>query len=246
MGINPAALDLPHALVEWVTMLLFTREGDRRCKLRPSHRAIMAPARAHHPGEDRCRVRDQRVHRPLLHQSGHRPPRRPCTGPAEGPTRAGSGLRPPGRHARRVRPGRRRTGRLLPQAPPRRGERAGSHRSGRPAAVALARAAGPLPRPDRCPHPPDHPHLRAPERPHPGRSRLPGRWPLADHGHQTQAPAGTHPYEKTVNRALAAARAPVERGVACLKSWRIFRRSRCSPNRMTSVAKAILTLERQR
>ncbi|MFJ4973715.1 IS5/IS1182 family transposase, partial [Streptomyces sp. NPDC088755] len=26
----------------------------------------------------------------------------------------------------------------------------------------------------------------------------------------------------------------------------IFRRSRCSPNRMTSVAKAILTLERHR
>jgi hypothetical protein len=40
--------------------------------------------------------------------------------------------------------------------------------------------------------------------------------------------------------------APVERGVARLKSWRIFRRSRCSPNRMTSIAKAVLTLERQR
>ncbi|MBW8802029.1 MAG: transposase, partial [Streptomyces sp.] len=54
------------------------------------------------------------------------------------------------------------------------------------------------------------------------------------------------PTEKTLNRALAAARAPVERGVASLKSWRIFRRSRCSPNRMTSIVKAILTLERQR
>ncbi|MFH8804896.1 transposase family protein [Streptomyces sp. NPDC017936] len=52
--------------------------------------------------------------------------------------------------------------------------------------------------------------------------------------------------EKTVNRALPAARAPVERGVARLKSWRVFRRSRCSPNRMTSIAKAVLTLERQR
>ena len=39
------------------------------------------------------------------------------------------------------------------------------------------------------------------------------------------------PTEKTLNEALAAARAPVERGVARLKSWRIFRRSRCSPNR---------------
>ncbi|MET8890812.1 IS5/IS1182 family transposase, partial [Streptomyces globisporus] len=27
---------------------------------------------------------------------------------------------------------------------------------------------------------------------------------------------------------------------------RIFRRSRCSPDRMTSIAKAVLTLERQR
>lgn len=54
------------------------------------------------------------------------------------------------------------------------------------------------------------------------------------------------PTEKTRNRVLAAARAPVERGVARLKSWRIFHRSRCGPNRMTSIAKAILTLKRQR
>ncbi len=38
------------------------------------------------------------------------------------------------------------------------------------------------------------------------------------------------PTEKTLNRALAAASAPVERGVARLKTWEIFRRSRCSPN----------------
>ena len=59
--------------------------------------------------------------------------------------------------------------------------------------------------------------------------------------HQELTPTG-----KARNRGLAVARAPVERGVARLKSWRIFRRSRCSPNRMTSIAKAILTLERQR
>ncbi|WBB62002.1 transposase [Streptomyces sp. WMMC500] len=53
------------------------------------------------------------------------------------------------------------------------------------------------------------------------------------------------PTERTRNRALAAARAPVERGVARLKSWRVFRRSRCSPTRMTSIAKAVLTLELQ-
>ncbi|WP_435879812.1 transposase family protein [Streptomyces flaveolus] len=42
MVIYRAALDLPHALVEWVTMLIVTREGNRRCKLRPSQRAMVA------------------------------------------------------------------------------------------------------------------------------------------------------------------------------------------------------------
>ncbi|MEV6112596.1 transposase family protein [Streptomyces sp. NPDC052109] len=54
------------------------------------------------------------------------------------------------------------------------------------------------------------------------------------------------PTQRTANRALAQARAPVERGMARLKSWQIFRRSRISPNRMTVIAKAVLTLERQR
>ncbi len=42
MAVYPAALDLPHALVEWVTMLIVTREGDRRYNLRPSQRAMAA------------------------------------------------------------------------------------------------------------------------------------------------------------------------------------------------------------
>ncbi|MEU9671636.1 transposase family protein, partial [Streptomyces bobili] len=54
------------------------------------------------------------------------------------------------------------------------------------------------------------------------------------------------PTQRTVNRALSQARAAVERGPARLKRWRIFRKARCSPNRMTSIAAAVLTLERQR
>ncbi|GGW91242.1 hypothetical protein GCM10010321_00400 [Streptomyces chartreusis] len=54
------------------------------------------------------------------------------------------------------------------------------------------------------------------------------------------------PNQQTISRAPAAARAPVERGVARLKSWRIFHKSRCSPNRMSSISAAVLTLKRQR
>ncbi|MFJ9448514.1 transposase family protein [Kitasatospora sp. NPDC101235] len=54
------------------------------------------------------------------------------------------------------------------------------------------------------------------------------------------------PEQRSLNRAHARFRHPVERGAATLKHWRIFRHARCSPNRLTSAAKAVLTLELQR
>ncbi|KOG55481.1 transposase [Streptomyces virginiae] len=38
-----AVLDVPRALVGWVAMLIVTREGDRRCRLSTSGRALAAP-----------------------------------------------------------------------------------------------------------------------------------------------------------------------------------------------------------
>ncbi|MFJ4851783.1 MULTISPECIES: transposase family protein [unclassified Streptomyces] len=52
--------------------------------------------------------------------------------------------------------------------------------------------------------------------------------------------------QRSLNRAHARLRYPAESGMATLKRWRLFRHARCSPNRLSSAGKAILTLEKQR
>ncbi|MEU5307086.1 transposase family protein [Streptomyces noursei] len=47
---------------------------------------------------------------------------------------------------------------------------------------------------------------------------------------------------KKSNKVHAALRAPVERTISRIKQWRIFRHARISPNKLMSVAAAILTL----
>ena len=47
---------------------------------------------------------------------------------------------------------------------------------------------------------------------------------------------------KASNKVHASLRAPVERTISRIKQWRIFRHARNSPNRLSSVAAAILTL----
>ncbi len=59
-----------------------------------------------------------------------------------------------------------------------------------------------------------------------------------DHGHQTQAPAGTHPTEKDRHRALASALGAGRTRRRPTEVLEIFRRSRCSPNRTSSIVKA--------
>ncbi|MGW6412648.1 transposase family protein, partial [Streptomyces vinaceus] len=52
--------------------------------------------------------------------------------------------------------------------------------------------------------------------------------------------------QKCVNRAHSRLRWPVERAIARIKTWRVLRKARISPNRLTSIARAVLTLETHR
>lgn len=107
----------------------------------------------------------------------------------------------------------------------------------------LARPAGPHPRPARTQR-----IIRICERqgvPILADRAYTGTGPWVTSGLKRPPDGELTPTQRTLNRALAQARALVERGIARLKSWQIFRRSRISPNRMTVIAKAVFTLERQ-
>ncbi|MFE3585489.1 transposase family protein, partial [Streptomyces vinaceus] len=52
--------------------------------------------------------------------------------------------------------------------------------------------------------------------------------------------------QPSLSHAHARLRYPAERGIARPKTWKIFRRARCSPNWLTQAAKAVLTLESYR
>lgn len=247
MVICPAALDLPHGPVERVTKLIVTREGDRRCTLRPSQHAMAALAylREHTTLAKTAagsRTSESTAHPYTSTVTGLLSERAPGLLKVQ---RGRSRVRPAGRYARRVRQSRRQPGRPPGQTPPPPGEPADGHRPGQPAAWLSPALPGPA-HDLTAGH--THTIIRIRERP--------GVPILADLAHQRAGPWLTTgikhrplqeltPTEKTLNQTPAAARTPVEHGVARLKSRQIFHKSRYSPNRTTPTAKALPTPERQ-
>ncbi|MFE3866162.1 transposase family protein [Streptomyces goshikiensis] len=249
----PAALDLPHALVETVTMLIALRDGDHRCKLRPSGRAMAALVylRQHLTLAQIAagfRISLGTAHayvRQVVALLARRAPGLTAALRGRGDTVKPAHVLVDGTLAECDRVG---DGRA---------DYSGKHRRHGVNLQVVTDPTGKILWVSRAL--PDRTHDLTAARRHRVITtciRL-GVPVLADLGYAGAGgtfavPRRRRPRrelttaERSLNRAHARLRYPVERGITRLKTWKILRRARCSPNWLTQATRAIVTLENYR